>query len=105
MIEMVAEATSSGIQTNHFLFDRSLAYPVTLSSLLVNGMRAQDHDKVLSSLSREYFHLEAIYRKRLKRRGSLKKVAPVIVGIGEDDKGIPVQAKIAFVRNWCSKKK
>jgi len=48
--------------------------------------------------------LAAIYRKIRKRRGRAKILASVMVEIGEDDKGVPVLAKIVFVRDKRSKK-
>ena len=48
--------------------------------------------------------LAAIYRKIRKRRGRAKILASVMVGIDEDDKSIPIPAKIVFIRDRRIKK-
>jgi hypothetical protein len=108
LVEMVAEATASGIQASHLLFDSWFAYPVTMRKLLAKGMHTLCMLKVTEKICYRYqgedLHLAAIYRKIRKRRGRAKILASVRVGIGEDDKGSPVSAKIVFVRDRRSKK-
>ena len=108
LVEMVAEAKASGIQASHLLFDSWFAYPVTIRNLLAKGMHTlcmlKVTEKIFYRYEGEYLHLAAIYRKIRKRRGRAKILASVMVEIGEDDKGIPVSAKIVFVRDRRSKK-
>ena len=52
----------------------------------------------------EDLHLAAIYRKIRKRRGRAKTLASIMVEIGKNDKGVPVPAKILFVRDRRTKK-
>jgi len=48
--------------------------------------------------------LTSIYIKIRKRRDSAKILASVMVEIGDDKKGVPIAAKIVFVRDRHSKK-
>jgi hypothetical protein len=108
LVEMVAEAMASGIQAKHLLFDSWFAYPVTMRNLLAHGMHTLCMLKVTEKIFYRYqgedLHLAVIYRKIRKRRGRAKILASVMVEIGEDDKGIPVPAKIVFVRDRRTKK-
>lgn len=61
-------------------------------------------EKIFYHYQGEDLHLAAIYRKIRKRRGRAKILASIMVSIGEDDKGIPVPAKIVFVRDRRTKK-
>jgi hypothetical protein len=105
---MVAEAVASGIQASHLLFDRWFAYPATMRKLLAKGVHTLCMLKVTEKIFYRYrgedLHLAAIYRKIRKRRGRAKILASIMVEIGEDDKGIPIPAKIVFVRDRRSKK-
>lgn len=108
LVEMVAEATASGIQASHLLFDSWFAYPATMRKLLAKGMHTlcmlKVTEKIFYRYQGEYLHLAAIYRKIRKRRGRAKILASVMVDIGEDDRGSPVSAKIVFVRDRRTKK-
>jgi hypothetical protein len=105
---MVAEAVASGIQARHLLFDSWFAYPATMRNLLAKGMHTLCMLKVTEKIFYRYqgkdLHLAAIYRKIRKRRGRAKILASVMVEIGKNDKGIPVPAKIVFVRDRRTKK-
>ena len=108
LVEMVAEAVTSGIQASHLLFDSWFAYPATMRKLLAKGVHTLCMLKVTEKICYRYqggdLNLAAIYRKIRKRRGRAKILASILVGIGEDDKGSPISAKIVFVRDRRSKK-
>jgi hypothetical protein len=108
LVEMVAEATASGIQASHLLFDSWFAYPATMRNLLAKGIHSlcmlKVTEKIFYRYQGEYLHLAAIYRKIRKRRGRAKILASILVEIGNNDKGIPVAAKIVFVRDRRTKK-
>jgi hypothetical protein len=105
---MVTKATASGIQASHLLFDSWFAYPATMRKLLAKGMHTLCMLKVTEKIFYRYqgedITLVAIYRKVRKRRGRAKILASVMVEIGENEKGIPVPAKIVFVRDRRTKK-
>ena len=44
LVEMVAEATASGIQTSHLLFDSWFAFPATMRKLLAKGVHTTRAD-------------------------------------------------------------
>ena len=108
LVEMVAEAVASGIQASHLLFDSWFAYPATMRKLLAKGVHTlcmlKVTEKIFYRCQGEDLHLAAIYRKIRKRRGRAKILASVTVEIGEDDKGVPISAKIVFVRDRRTKK-
>ena len=108
LVDMVEEATASGIQASHLLFDSWFAYPVIMRNLLARGMHAlcmlKVTEKIFYRYQGEELHLAAIYRKIRKRPGRAKVLASVMVEIGEDENGVPVSAKIVFVRDRRSKK-
>ena len=108
LVEMVAEAMASGIHASHLLFDSWFAFPATMRKLLAKGMHTicmlKVTEKIFYCYHGEDLHLAAIYRKIRKRRGRAKILASVMVEIGENEKGIPVPAKIVFVRDRRTKK-
>ena len=108
LVEMVAEATANGIYASHLLFDSWFAYPATMRNLLAKGMHTLCMLKVTEKIFYRYqgedLHLAAIYRRIRKRRGCAKILASILVEIGKNDKGIPVPAKIVFVRDRRIKK-
>jgi hypothetical protein len=108
LVDMVAEAIASGIQASHLLFDSWFAYPATIRKLLAKGVHTicmlKVTEKIFYHYQGEDLHLAAIYRKIRKRRGRAKILASVMVEIGENHQGIPVPAKIVFVRDRRSKK-
>lgn len=107
LVEMVAEATANGIQSSHLLFDSWFAHPATMRKLLAKGMHSICMLKVTKKIFYHYqekdLHLAAIYRKVRKRCGRAKILASVTVKIGEDEQGIPIPAKIVFVRDRRTK--
>jgi hypothetical protein len=108
LVEMVDQAKASGIKAGHLLFDSWFAFPATIRKLLAHGMHALCMLKVTEKIFYRYqgqdLHLAAIYRKIRKRRGRAKILASVLVEIGENEEGIPVPAKIVFVRDRRSKR-
>ena len=108
LVELLEQARKSGIKAGHLLFDSWFAFPATIRALLAKGMHTLCMLKVTEKIYYRYqgqdLHLAAIYRKVRKRRGRAKVLASVTVGIGENDKGIPVSAKIVFVRDRRSKR-
>jgi hypothetical protein len=108
LVEMVSEALASGIHASHLLFDSWFAYPAIMRNLLAKGMHTLCMLKVTEKIFYRYqgedLHLAAIYRKIRKRRGRAKILASVMVEIGENDKGVPIPAKIVFVRDRRTKK-
>ena len=103
LVEMVDQAKTSGIKARHLLFDSWFAFPVTIRELLAKKMHTLCMLKVTEKIFYRYqgqdLHLAAIYRKMRKHRGRAKILASVAVEIGENDEGIPVSAKIVFVRD------
>ncbi len=108
LLEMVDQAKISGIKARHILFDSWFAFPVTMRKLLAKRMHTLCMLKVTEKIFYRYqgqgLHLAAIYRKIRKHRGRAKVLASIVVEIGENDEGIPVSAKIVFVRDRRSKK-
>jgi hypothetical protein len=108
LVEMVAEVMTNGIQANLLLFDSWFAYPATMRKLLAQGMHSLCMLKVTERIFYRYqgedLHLAAIYRKVRKKCGRAKILASVMVAIGEDEQGLPIPAKIVFVRDRRTRK-
>jgi len=108
LVEMVAQAIGAGIQATHLLFDSWFAFPATIRRLLAQGVHTicmlKVTEKIFYRYQGEELHLAAIYKKIRKRRGRAKILASLMVEIGQNDKGIPVPAKIVFVRDRRCKK-
>lgn len=64
----------------------------------------KDTGKVTYELQGWPLTLKDLYKSVRKRCGRAKVLAEVLVTIGSDDQGIPVPAKIVFVRDRTSKK-
>jgi hypothetical protein len=108
LVDMVAEATATGIEARHILFDSWFAYPVIMRKLLATGMHTLCMLKVTKKIFYRYqgedLHLAALYRKIRKRRSRAKILASILVEIGKDDEGDSIPAKIVFVRDRRAKK-
>jgi hypothetical protein len=64
----------------------------------------KDTGKVKYELQGWPLTLQELYKNVRKRCGRAKVLAEVLVTIGNDEKGVPVSAKIVFVRDRSSKK-
>ena len=108
LVNMVALAMTAGTKARHLLVDSWFAYPATIRRIKAKGMHTicmlKDTGNVTYELQGWPLTLKELYKSVRKRCGRAKVLAEVMVTIGPDDQGIPVAAKIVFVRDRNSKK-
>ena len=108
LVAMVTETMANGIQSSLLLFDSWFACPATMRRLPACGMHSLCMLKVTERIFYRYqgedLHLAAIYRKVRKKCGRAKILASVMVAIGENEQGVPIPAKIVFVRDRRTRK-
>jgi Transposase DDE domain len=104
---MVATAMTAGTTARHLLFDSWFAFPATIRRIKALGMDTvcmlKNTKNVTYELQGWPLNLKELYKAVHKRCGRAKVLAEVLVTIGNDDQGIPVAAKIIFVRDRRSK--
>jgi len=108
LVDMVALAITAKTTARHLLLDSWFAFPATIRRIKALGMHTvcmlKDTGKVTYELQGWPLTLKDLYKSVRKRCGRAKVLAEVLVTIGSDDQGIPVAAKIVFVRDRNSKK-
>jgi hypothetical protein len=112
MIDLLKQAVENNIPAKYVLFDSWFTYPSILLKILglnlhiiamVKGMK-----KIYYSFQGKRMSLQSIYSCVRKKRGKAKILSSVVVGIGTDNDGNEVLAKIVFVRdrnrsrNWLA---
>ena len=108
LVEMVSTAITAGTTARHLLFDSWFAFPATIRRIKALRMHTicmlKDTGKVTYELQGWPLTLKDLYKSVRKRSGRAKVLAEVLVTIGSDEHGIPVPAKIIFIRDRSSKK-
>ncbi len=108
LVDMVSLAMTAGTKARHLLVDSWFAYPATIRRIKAKGMHTICMLKDTGNVTYEFngwpLTLKELYKSVRKRCGRAKVLAEVMVTIGNDDQGIPVAAKIVFVRDRNSKK-
>lgn len=108
LVDMVTLAMTAETMARHLLFDSWFAFPATIRRIKALGMHTvcmlKDTGKVTYELQGWPLTLKELYKSVRKRCGRAKVLAEVVVTIGNDEQGIPVAAKIVFVRDRNSKK-
>ena len=107
LVDMVATAMTAGTMARHLLFDSWFAFPATIRRIKALGMDTvcmlKNTKNVPYELQGWPLNLKELYKAVHKRCGRAKVLAEVLVTIGNDDQGIPVAAKVIFVRDRRSK--
>jgi hypothetical protein len=108
LVDMVKLAKAAQTTARHLLFDSWFAFPATIRRIHSLGMHTicmlKDTGKITYELQGWPLTLKELYKNVRKRCGRAKVLAEVLVTIGKDEKGMPVMAKIVFVRDRNSKK-
>lgn len=108
LVEMVKLVKTAGTTAHHLLFDSWFAFPATIRRIQALGTHTicmlKDTGKITYELQGWSLTLKELYKNVRKRCGRAKVLAEVLVTIGSDEQGIPVPAKILFVRDRSSKK-
>jgi hypothetical protein len=108
LVDMVSLAMTAKTGAHHLLLDSWFAFPAIIRRIKALGMHTvcmlKDTGKVTYELQGWPLSLKDLYKSVRKRCGRAKVLAEVLVTIGSDDQGLPVPAKIVFVRDRNSKK-
>ena len=106
LVELVKMAMAAGTKARHLLFDSWFSSPATVRRIHALGMHTicmLKDSKTRYTFEGEGMTLKELFNWVRKRPGRAKILGSVMVTIGEDDKGIPVAAKIVFVRDRSKK--
>jgi hypothetical protein len=107
LADLVRGALKSGIQADYILFDSWFSFPSTIMAMRTTKVHVVCMLKDLKTIRYGYqgnsLRLAELFKVVRKKAGRAKILAQVVVEIGKDDKGMPVQAKIVFVRDRSSK--
>lgn len=103
MISLLKQALQYGIPTTYVLFDSWFTYPKTLLEILKLKLHTIAMVKAMPRVYYNYngrlLSLKDLYANLRKKRGKAKILSSAIVGIGSDNDGKEVKAKIVFVRD------
>lgn len=109
---LLDQAKSYGVKASYVLFDSWFTFPKTVISILDKGFHTiamvKAMPKVYYNYNGKLLNLQALYSMVKKKCGKAKILSSAIVGIGKDNKGNEINAKIVFVRdrnrsrNWLA---
>lgn len=113
MFKLLDTIDASKLGAKTLLFDSWFAYPSIIKRVVTNYplhvvCMIKRSPKVYYTYDGEAYTLSQLYKKLRKKRGRAKILASVVVGMGCDENGNEVQARIIFVRdrnrskNWLS---
>lgn len=103
MFELLDQLNPYGVQADYLLFDSWYAYPKVILNALERNLHVicmlKSMPKVFYQYMDKPMNLAGLYNYIYKKPGKAKVLASVIVGLGKDKSGQPVQVKIVFVRD------
>ncbi|MFD3155484.1 transposase (plasmid) [Haloimpatiens sp. FM7330] len=112
MMCLLKQAAKYKIPASYVLFDSWFTYPKILIQILQLKLNTIAMVKAMPRVYYNYngklLNLKGLYASLKKKRGRAKILSSVIVGIGSDENGNEVKAKIVFVRdrnrkrNWLA---
>jgi hypothetical protein len=103
MIDMLKQALTYVDSAKYVLFDSWFCFPGILLKIKGLGLHTVAMMKSMKTVKYSYqgrrLDLNSLYAAIRKKRGKAKILASVIVGIGKDEDGNEVFAKVVFVRD------
>jgi DDE superfamily endonuclease len=103
LVSLLKQVRAYGISAKYVLCDSWFAYPKVIKEILQCNLHTICMLKDMPTLRYRYngslVTLGSLYRKITKKRGRAKILASVVVDIGPNEAGIPILAKIVFVRD------
>lgn len=103
LFDLLEQATAYSIPAQYLLFDSWFAYPQVIIKTLLYKLQTicmlKNTPKIFYKYMGKNMTLGALYGKVNKRRGRAKILASVVVEIGRDKDGQPIEARIVFVRD------
>lgn len=108
LVDLIAMVMESGTTARHLLVDSWFAFPSTIRRIRALEMHTicmlKDTRTITYELEGWSLTLKELFKAVRKRSGRAKVLAEVLVTIGQDQQGVPVNAKIVFIRDRRSKK-
>lgn len=110
MFTLLDEINPLQLCAKFLLFDSWFAYPTIIKRVVTNYplhvvCMIKRSPKVHYTYEGENYTLNQLYKKVRKKRGRARILASVLVGLGADENGKEVQARIIFVRDRNRSKK
>ena len=108
MIQMLRQATNSGIRATYVLFDSWFSSPKAILAIIEEKL---DVIAMVKKTSKTHYNYDGenlpvteIYKRNKKRRGRSRYLLSVEIGLNQNDSPHSVPAKLVFVRNRNKKK-
>jgi hypothetical protein len=103
------QAVAYAIPAQYLLFGSWFAYPSVIIKVFQYKLHTicmlKDMPRIFYKYMDKNMTLSTLYSSLRKKQGRAKILASVIVGIGRDNDGEPIEAKIVFVRDRNSSRK
>jgi hypothetical protein len=103
LVELLEQAQKNMIPGSYVLFDSWFAFPSVIRKIKDLNLHTicmiKSLHRVYYQYQGKYMNLNDLYASVKKKRGRAKILASIVVGIGKDQAGEPVKAKIIFVRD------
>lgn len=103
LLELIRQALEVGVEATHVLFDSWFAFPGTIQKICEQGLHVICMLKALPTVKYDFngqvLTLKQLYAAVRKRPGRARILASLTVTLVNDAQGLPVKAKIVFVRD------
>ena len=108
MVELLRNALQAGIRAKYILFDSWFSSPKQILELKDLGLdtiaMVKKSSKINYLWQGERLNIKQIYSRNRKRPGRSRYLLSVIVTVGQDKDGEPIEAKLVCVRNRSNRK-
>ena len=108
MFDLLKDACKYSLPVDYVLFDSWFAFPKIIKKVLSYNLevvcRLKAMHRVYYTYKGKKLNLKQLYKAIKNKRGQNRIVASVIVGLGHNEKGEKVKAKIIFVRDDSDKR-
>ena len=103
LLELIRQALEVGVEATHVLFDSWFAFPGTIQKICERGLHVICMLKALPTVKYDFnaqvLTLKQLYAAVRKRPGRARILASLTVTLVKDAQGLPIKAKIVFVRD------
>lgn len=109
LLELLQQVLGAGVEATYVLFDSWFAFPGTIQRIRDQGLHVICMLKAMRTVKYRYngkaLTLTQLFTAVKKRPGKAKILASVVVTLGKNAQGEPVQARIVFVRDRRNSRK
>ena len=108
MVTLIRDALQAGIRAKYVLFDSWFSNPKQILQLKEMGLdtiaMVKKSSKITYLCQGEKRNIKQIYSRNRKRPGRSRYLLSIIVTVGQNKEGTPIEAKIVCVRNRSNRK-